>query len=147
MEKGRGKQNWLRQTVIIVIIALSLFFIKTLWIGSTTHKTVTINESQPKVFITKSGDKYHNVSCGYLHSSAIPIGKYEAEKKGYAACSVCGGVASGTISVSSSKKEEAKNPATSIENIALNLLLVLVMAPSLYAFFCYRAKEKRNEYK
>ena len=144
MEKGRGKQNWLRHTVIIVIIAVSLFLINTLWLGSTAHKTVSVNESQPKVYITKSGDKYHNVSCGYLHSSSIPIGKYEAEKKGYTACSVCGGTTSGTITVSHIESKVVKGNAWNSQNIILNVGLVVFAAPTLYIFFCCIVEKKEK---
>ena len=145
MVKSRGKQNWLRHTVIIVIIAVSLFLINTLWLGSTAHKTVSVNESQPKVYITKSGDKYHNVSCGYLHSSSIPIGKYEAEKKGYTACSVCGGTASGTIDVPHAESKEIKGNAWSSQSIILNVGLVVFAAPTIYMFFCCFVKKENCE--
>ena len=144
MVKSRGKQNWLRHTVIIVIIAVSLYLINTLWLGSTAHKTVSVNESQPKVYITKSGDKYHNVSCGYLHSSSIPIGKYEAEKKGYTACTVCGGTASGTITVSHKKSKAVKGNAWCLQSIILNVCLVVFAAPTIYVIFGCIVKKEDN---
>lgn len=41
------------------------------------------------VYITKTGIRYHAVSCRYLHSSKIPIYKDEAVNKGYTECMVC----------------------------------------------------------
>lgn len=103
MNTNRKKQNWLYFTIIILFIA-GFLLINTFCLGSPAQRIITVEESQPKVYITKSGNKYHNVSCGYLHSSSIPIGKYEAEKEGYTACSVCNGTACGTIIVSHTVK-------------------------------------------
>jgi len=41
------------------------------------------------VFITRTGEKYHEGSCVHLHASKIPITLSEAKKRGYSACSVC----------------------------------------------------------
>ncbi|KEH90634.1 ComEC/Rec2 family competence protein [Clostridium botulinum] len=41
------------------------------------------------VYITKSGKKFHRISCGSLRKSCISISREEAIKKGYIACNKC----------------------------------------------------------
>src|SRR5690606_12136816 len=42
-----------------------------------------------KVYITKTGEKYHRKDCRYLRYSSIEIELKEAKKNGYTPCSVC----------------------------------------------------------
>lgn len=42
------------------------------------------------VYVTKSGEKYHNDGCRYLKKSCIPIDLADAVAKGYTPCSKCG---------------------------------------------------------
>lgn len=44
---------------------------------------------QDIVYVTATGEKYHQVGCGHLSKSAIPITRQEAIAKGYTPCSVC----------------------------------------------------------
>jgi len=44
---------------------------------------------QDIVYITATGDKYHQAGCPYLKESAIPTTKEKAITKGYTPCSVC----------------------------------------------------------
>ena len=44
---------------------------------------------QDMVYITATGDKYHQAGCPYLKKSAIPTTKEKAITKGYTPCSVC----------------------------------------------------------
>ena len=41
------------------------------------------------VYITASGEKYHNSGCRYLKNSKIAISLSDAKAKGYTPCSVC----------------------------------------------------------
>jgi transposase len=41
------------------------------------------------VFITETGDKYHESSCRHLKKSRKEISLEEAKKQGYKPCSVC----------------------------------------------------------
>lgn len=41
------------------------------------------------VYITKTGEKYHQDGCRYLSKSKIPIGLSAVKNKGYTPCSVC----------------------------------------------------------
>jgi hypothetical protein len=42
-----------------------------------------------KVYITKTGKKYHLITCGYLSRSSIAINLSDAIAAGYTPCSVC----------------------------------------------------------
>jgi micrococcal nuclease len=42
-----------------------------------------------KVYVTRTGSKYHRGGCRYLAKSAIEIARDEAVAKGYGPCSVC----------------------------------------------------------
>lgn len=53
---------------------------------------------QDTVYITRTGKKYHECSCRYLHSSSIPITLKDAIARGYGACSVCDPPANQTTS-------------------------------------------------
>lgn len=41
------------------------------------------------VYITNTGEKYHNVGCRYLRKSQIPISLDDAVARGYTPCKVC----------------------------------------------------------
>lgn len=41
------------------------------------------------VYVTRTGEKYHQSGCRYLSKSKIEVSKKEAVKNGYAACKVC----------------------------------------------------------
>jgi hypothetical protein len=43
----------------------------------------------PTVYITRTGKKYHVVSCSYLRKSSIPIALSQALARGYGPCSRC----------------------------------------------------------
>ncbi|SHH77710.1 hypothetical protein SAMN04488109_5328 [Chryseolinea serpens] len=58
----------------------------TLWFLFLTAGTSSNAQS---VFITRTGEKYHEGSCVHLHSSKIPITLSEALKRGYTPCHVC----------------------------------------------------------
>ncbi len=42
------------------------------------------------VYITRTGEKYHEEYCRYLKSSKIPIELNDAKARGYTPCKVCG---------------------------------------------------------
>ena len=46
-------------------------------------------DSGPSVYITDTGNKYHNAGCRYLKSSSHAISLDEAKSRGYTACKVC----------------------------------------------------------
>lgn len=61
--------------------------------GSSTNTGNTTNDtkvaSDPVVYITNTGSKYHNAGCRYLRQSSIEIYLSQAQNAGYTACSVC----------------------------------------------------------
>ncbi|MGN6802353.1 MAG: hypothetical protein ACTHJN_10630 [Ginsengibacter sp.] len=59
---------------------LLLFVISFIASGHTLSQTV---------YITKTGKKYHVVTCRYLSRSPIPISLSDAIAEGYTPCSVC----------------------------------------------------------
>lgn len=134
------KQKIALHITLIVILMIPMFFLFRGWINlnnSTspqyTYKTVT--ESQPRVYVTRTGDHYHSSSCQYLHSSKIAKGRQQAIDEGYYACSACGGKSSGTITVTYKKKVEKSidSPGTVVGCIALSALTT----PLLYAFLAW----------
>lgn len=51
--------------------------------------TQSLSPSEPTVYITDTGDKYHSLGCRYLSRSSIPLSLSEAKARGYTPCSVC----------------------------------------------------------
>ncbi|MDQ1274037.1 MAG: competence protein ComEC [Planctomycetota bacterium] len=49
----------------------------------------SILDSNPTVYITDTGSKYHRDGCRYLSKSKIAISLDEAKSQGYTPCSVC----------------------------------------------------------
>ncbi|MBR3806306.1 MAG: hypothetical protein IKJ13_05680 [Clostridia bacterium] len=64
----------------------------------TRYRTETEAVTEPKVYVTTYGEKYHNSDCFYLKSSHAR-GLYEAQKEGYTICNYCDGEPDGTIDV------------------------------------------------
>lgn len=54
-----------------------------------TDETTSSTQSQPSVFVTQSGKKYHKADCYYLSSAATKMTKEEAIENGYEPCSKC----------------------------------------------------------
>lgn len=88
------------------------------------YETVIERESEPLVYITSHGEKYHNRSCHYLKSSRIAIGKKKAISKGYKACSYCLGNSSGVILEEYERKEYIDNTGESVLVAACTTLAV-----------------------
>ena len=55
--------------------------------GPTTSAPATATDAT--VYITKSGDKYHQAGCRSLAESSIPISLKDAKARRYTPCSVC----------------------------------------------------------
>lgn len=60
-----------------------------------TLSSQTLQEQQHQkeevVYITDTGEKYHGINCGYLHSSKKAIELSKAVASGYTPCSRCEG--------------------------------------------------------
>src|SRR5712692_3686762 len=55
------------------------------------QSTPPVDSEERTVYITRTGKKYHGPYCQYLSRSKIPVSLKEARKRGYTACSRCGG--------------------------------------------------------
>ena len=53
--------------------------------------TTTQDPAETIVYITASGDKYHNKSCRYYDDTCTPMTLQDAQNAGYKPCKVCGG--------------------------------------------------------
>lgn len=51
----------------------------------------TQDPAETIVYITASGDKYHNESCRYYDDTCTPMTLQDAQNAGYEPCKVCGG--------------------------------------------------------
>lgn len=80
-------------------IASLLAFIVFVFNISTITVAAENKITEPRVYITKTGSFYHGADCHYLHSQ-IPIGLYQAKRRGYSACSYCKGEPDGYIEIS-----------------------------------------------
>ena len=68
-----------RRTLIIQSFSVSLIFLVILLALS----------KDKRVYITRSGTKYHIKSCYYIKYSRYPVSIAEAEQRGYQPCRVC----------------------------------------------------------
>ncbi len=57
--------------------------------GATSSQTDAGDGSDPTVYTTKTGGKYHREGCQYLRKSKIPISLSEAKAQGLEPCSKC----------------------------------------------------------
>ena len=121
---------------LIVLLAIPLFFLFWGWLNLNSktdpeYRYETVTATEPRVYVTRTGEHYHNSSCGYLHSSQIAKGRYQAIEEGYIACSVCGGRSSGTITVTY-KKRVPYDPTA--KNIGGSIALAIFTSPLIYLF-------------
>lgn len=58
---------------------------------ATPVTTTTQDPAETIVYITASGDKYHNESCRYYDDTCTPMTLQDAQNAGYEPCRVCGG--------------------------------------------------------
>lgn len=136
-------KKWARNIAIWLGLSFVLFFIFLGWANCNNdpvYKTITVNETQPKVYVTRTGDHYHSGGCQYLHSSSIAMGKQEAIDSGYMRCSRCGGASSGTIKVSYKKKVEV-DPTGKRVGLSIPLGLLTAIFPAILIV----AKIEENE--
>ena len=116
MDKA-DKQKFIKHTTIVILICIPMAFLWYFIINANStqsYKTETVTATEPRVYVTTYGDRYHSAGCSYLAKSQHAMGKHEATSKGYTACSRCGGRSSGTISVTYTKKIEVDSTAKHI---------------------------------
>lgn len=101
MTNGRLKRNTITTISLIGIFLVGGFLINLLFY----HKDAIEAHSEPCVYITPYGEKYHHPSCSYIVSGAFSCGLYEAQDRGYTACSRCNGRPYGTTYVGGAEEE------------------------------------------
>ena len=93
MDKA-DKQKFIKHTIIVILICIPMAFLWYFIINANStpsYKTETVTATEPRVYVTTYGDRYHSAGCSYLAKSQHAMGKHEAISKGYTACSRCGG--------------------------------------------------------
>ena len=117
--------SWL---ILFAVLIYPVF----LWINSTAEPAYEYTytyETQPKVYVTDYGEKYHNTSCHYLQSRNAK-GLTEARNAGYTACSYCGGTPSGTIEVVQRHRVEKDSTNRNI-GYSVGIALIGALIPAL----------------
>lgn len=102
--------------------------------ASPTYEYHTEYETQPRVYVTNYGEKYHNTSCHYLQSR-IAKGLTEARNAGYTACSYCHGTPSGTIEVGHQVRVEIPPEPTSVWSAVGTAAAVSVIPALIIGYF------------
>lgn len=128
------KNKLIIHIVIVILLCIPMAFLWYAIINSnnpTSYKTETVTATEPRVYVTTYGERYHSAGCSYLSKSQIPMGKQEAISKGYSACSRCGGRASGTITVTYKKQVEVDGTS---KNIWGAIGLSVLCTPLAYLF-------------
>ncbi len=132
--------------VIVIILCVPMAF---LWYAvinadKTSYETEFVTETEPCVYVTDYGKRYHSAGCSYLTKSQHAMGKQEAIRKGYTACSRCGGKSSGSIAVTYTKKIAVKGKPKSIrEPIFLSVLLTPTIYFLIYLLLTKQLKTKQ----
>lgn len=83
-----NKKN-LRITSVLLVFLILLSMVLTSCVQNEKPKSDSKYTISTTVYITRTGSKYHVGSCGYLHSSKIPISLTSAKNRGYTPCSRC----------------------------------------------------------
>ncbi len=78
------KQVILYFIICIKVYVLSLGILNLNGTTETRYRTETETVTEPRVYVTTYGEKYHNKEIFYLRSSHVR-GLYEAQKQGYTA--------------------------------------------------------------
>lgn len=133
------KQKIATHIVIIILLCIPMAFLSYAIIrlnNPVSYKTETVTATEPRVYVTTYGEKYHSAGCSYLAKSSRAIGKQEAISKGYTACSRCGGKASGTIDVKYTKQVEVDGTAKNIWGaIGISVFCTPILYGIAYAVF------------
>lgn len=87
------ERNKIIKWAFVIIGIIAVYIICSLIVNSLFYK-----HTEGLVYVTRTGDCYHSIGCGYLRSM-IPKGIEVAKAQGYRACSACGGIPHGTIEV------------------------------------------------
>ncbi|MFC6100311.1 hypothetical protein [Olivibacter domesticus] len=90
--KGRSPvQQILVQLKVYLLLSFIVLasLLPNLGMAAIPVSTNLVVNKETVVYITRTGEKYHQSGCRYLSKSKIEVSKKEAVKNGYAACKVC----------------------------------------------------------
>lgn len=132
----------LRHLAIILPIVLVVFFMTFAFEEKTRTEQRVFYEEQPLVYVTKTGECYHSYGCNYLSRSRIPKGLYEAKREGYQRCSICDGVAYGTVQVATEAPYEIADLSCTV---FFSLAKTACITPLIY-FPVYKLLKRTNYY-
>lgn len=135
----------LKHVMIIIPIAIAVFFISFAFEDKTTFEYNSTFEEQPAVYITKYGDCYHSIGCHYLNQSRIEKGLYEVQKSGYRECSYCGGHSYGTIQVEHREYYEVQYYRDAILYSALRMVVYTTVIYLLVLYCIYERSKNPSE--
>lgn len=77
----------MKKLIFSVLFGLSLLAVP--GFGAEYLHTHISDRKEIIIYITRTGEKYHQSNCRYLRQSKIQTTKKEAVKNGYSACKVC----------------------------------------------------------
>lgn len=141
------KQKIAIHIVIIILLCIPMAFLSYAIIrlnNPVSYETETVTATEPRVYVTTYGERYHSAGCSYLAKSSRAIGKQEAISKGYTACSRCGGKASGTIDVKYTKKVEVDGTAKNIWGaIGISVFCTPLLYGIIYAIYSEIRENRR----
>lgn len=146
---------WLRSIALLISIAIliigPIYMVRAYFTTNTTEYETYIDNSdvvkQISTYVcytTNSGRKYHAAGCQYLWNSSHETTVYEAEERGYSACSKCTPTERTTINITETNAEE-KQRAVEIttKNYVMPVLICLIIAIVLYNLVVFK---KRGQY-
>ena len=141
------KNKTLFHTLMIILIAIPVAFLFYRGVSldreaSPNYKYTEVTKTEPRVYVTNTGDRYHNASCGSLYNSRIAMGRGQALEEGYLPCQRCGGASSGTIIVTYKVKEEVP---TGAKEIVGSILLSALSTPLVYLFVYAQIKSWKED--
>lgn len=79
----------MRKRILYLLLALAFLLPAASHVQGGDAAYSTVEQKDAVVYITKTGEKYHQAGCQYLKKSQIKTTKKEAVKNGYGACKVC----------------------------------------------------------
>jgi hypothetical protein len=83
---NRPLSHVFRRTIIPLVSLLLIVFLFT---QADASKKKSSKDSNPIVYVTRTGHKYHRDGCRYLRQSKIKITLKDAKEQGYTPCSIC----------------------------------------------------------
>lgn len=75
--------------LVVALLIVACIAPLTAFVPSYAHDRASVDPVTETVYVTKTGEKYHRGSCGYLSKSKIAIELTDAKASGYTPCSRC----------------------------------------------------------